>query len=186
MHLFKEENFKVKIDPAAKLIKEFKILIDRDKDRQKSTALKELAYIYYYIDYKSPYDKYDNEVKHTHLVNTLHLGKWKRDSAIDDAIAIYAELQETSSILALNVTKKALKTSINAINKVEEVIKDIIEQNEIDAKSLIEIVEKLLKLSETLPKAIDTIEIIEAKTKKEQTENVRIKGGGKINLFEDV
>mgnify|MGYP003676496302 CR=1 FL=1 len=43
----------------------------------------------------------------------------------------------------------------------------------------------LLEISEKLPKAIENITSLEEKVKKEESNDVRIKGGGKKGMFED-
>ena len=55
MDLFDLRDFTVTISPKALMVPEFKALWDRDKSNNKSTALSELAYVYYLSDFKSPY-----------------------------------------------------------------------------------------------------------------------------------
>ena len=43
----------------------------------------------------------------------------------------------------------------------------------------------MLEIAEKLPKAIDSITTLEEKVKKEESNDPRIKGGGKKGMFED-
>ena len=50
---YKERN--VIVSPEALLIPEFEEIYKRDKSKDKAKAIKELSYIYFISDYKSPY-----------------------------------------------------------------------------------------------------------------------------------
>jgi hypothetical protein len=43
----------------------------------------------------------------------------------------------------------------------------------------------MLEIAEKLPKAIENITTLEEKVKKEESNDTRIKGGGKKGMFED-
>ena len=58
MGLFDYENFKVVINPDAVIIPPFIDVWERDKSKNKLTATKELSYIYFLCDFKSPYSIY--------------------------------------------------------------------------------------------------------------------------------
>lgn len=55
MKLFSFEGFKIKISEEALNIKAFRDLIKRDKSIDKSKALLELGYIYFFCDPRSDY-----------------------------------------------------------------------------------------------------------------------------------
>ena len=60
--LFDIENQEVVISPQALQIAAFRTIWTRDRDKYKVIAKKELAYVYYMSDYKSPYmNKEENE-----------------------------------------------------------------------------------------------------------------------------
>ena len=67
MKLFDIDNNKVIVHPEALLIQSFKLLWDRDKSKDKARALKELAYVYFMTDFKSPYDRYDPAERHIQI-----------------------------------------------------------------------------------------------------------------------
>jgi hypothetical protein len=54
-----------------------------------------------------------------------------------------------------------------------------------DMVTAVDTLEKLLILSEKLPKTINTIVALEEKVQKEQHENSKLRGGGKAGLYEN-
>lgn len=188
MGLFKLENNKVVIDLEARIIPEFRNLIAYDKDRFKKQALKEFAYIYFMYDYKSFYSNYSSEDRHNKLIKELELGKdWKVHKILQSAIDKYIELQETPTIKTLKATKEALLTASKVIEKLREVINKSLDEleNNSDMEEILTNVEKLLKISSTLPTTVNTLQQLEKKVKEEQLGDSKIRGGGQVNLFEN-
>jgi len=183
MRLFKEDNFQVVINPEAKLIPEFKKIITNDKDRKKRNAQKHLAYIYFMCDYRSPYSIYpEGERK-----QRLH--KCPITQFVRNGMDKYNELQRTPAITNLKAIKEGLLTSskvINALNEKISIALDLIDGDEEgDVGNIMKDVTKLLEVSEKIPKAIDTINALEEKVKKEQANEAQIRGGGTKGMFED-
>lgn len=199
MGLFKEENYKVIIDPEIKIIPEFKALITRDKDRRKRNAFNELAYVYFMVDYRSPYNAYPSEERSVRIIKDLKLPEnFKPDAKVKAAMKRYEELQETPAIKSLGSIREALYVSLNAVNYVKGKISDFLnarienEDEDLDpsvlepaATELIQFVNMLLKLAGNIPSAIATLNNVEEQVKKEQSDKRRIKGGGSANYFED-
>jgi len=197
MGVFKEEQGKLVIDPEVKFILEFRKLIGRDKDRQKRNAMKELAFIFYVVDFKSPYSVYDEVEKIKRSIKTCGFDDtWKPDKPVKDAMRVYDELQDTPAIQSLRTIRSTLFTSLKAVRFVQDYLDRIIEtmnsttdeddlENPTDPEGLIKTVNELLKLSDKLPSTIATLEQVEEKVKLEQTTKRKIKGGGQSNFFED-
>jgi hypothetical protein len=185
--LFKYEDGKVDLDLEIKLIPEFRILIANDKDRFKKTALMEFAFIYFMYDYKSPYYIYDETERFEKVKKECGFEKdWKVHKKLQDAIDKYIELQETPTIKSLKAIKDSLLTSSKVIRVLQKNIESRM-NDEIpdDDDDLVDKVEKLLKLSDKLPSAIDSISRLEEKIKAEQSTNTKIRGGGNIGYFEE-
>jgi uncharacterized iron-regulated protein len=138
------------------------------------------------FDYKSPYMNVSSLDRHEQLIKHLKLGDgWKVDSDLQEAIDTYMKFQETPSIKVLKATKEAL---INA-SKVIDVMNEQVEQAMADPENrdmvtAVDTIEKLLTLSDKLPKTINTIVILEEKVQKEQHENSKVRGGGKAGSYE--
>jgi len=188
MKLFREENFQVVIETEARIIPEFKKIIVNDKDRKKRTAFKYLSFIYFMCDYRSPYSIYPEAERKRRLLEDL-----KIDTAITDDVKRgmdkYNNLQRTPTISALKAIKEGLLTSskvINALNEQIQIALDTVDGDEDkDVGSIMRDVKRLLEVSEQLPKAIDTINSLEEKVKKEEANESKIRGGGTKGLFED-
>lgn len=193
MRLFREENFQVIIDPELKTIPQFKRIITRDRDRKKRAAFKELAYIYFVYDYKSPYFIYPEAERRTRVRKDLDLEPgWMEDSEMKQAVAKYVSFLDTPAIKSLIAIREGLLSSAKVIDalrmRIDQTLADAMDdeaEDSVDIGSVVKSVTQLIELSEKLPKAIDTISDLEDKVKKEQSNDARIKGGGTKGMFED-
>jgi len=192
--LFREENFKIIVDPEIKLIPEFYALVKRDKTSDKRTSFSELVYIYWMYDLRSPYSIYEEKDRSVRVAREAGLDSgWKPDKAIIKAAEKYIELSQSPSTLSLRSTREALLTSARVVDRLREKIEndlktlsgDTPEEGASSVSDMVSSVNSLLKLTEQLPKAISTIEDLEEKVKKELAINRKIKGGGGANSFED-
>lgn len=128
MSLFEEQQGKIHISPEYKLIPEFAKLLKRDKSKDKSTALKELAYIYFMTDFKSPYVKYPEGTKALKVRKDMGFdAEWKVDNAVQAAMDKYDELISSETLESLRSARKALVTSNNVINVLRETIEEDLE-----------------------------------------------------------
>jgi len=193
MQLFKEENFQIIIDPELRTIPQFKKIIVRDKDRHKRLAMKELSYIYFVYDYKSPYYIYPEGERKMRVRKDLEMPEgWGADKDLEAAVNKYVSFLNTPTIQTLNSIREGLLSSAKVINALRLRIDQTLEladasdgEEDIDIVSIVKSVTQLLELSEKVPKAIDTIADLEEKVKKEQSNDSRIKGGGTKGLFEE-
>jgi len=195
MSLFQEEKYKVTVTPEIKLIPEFSVIWTRDKDSHKRVAVQEFSYIYFITDYKSPYTIYSGEERLGVVKKDLGFDPdWIPDQAIINAVAKYEQLMETPSVKSLKAIKESLLTSTKVIKLMQQNIEDMMQAQsdpedgdaDLDILSaLADNIDRLLNLSSKLPKAVSTIEELEEKVKKEQSNERRIKGGGGATHFED-
>lgn len=193
MRLFREENFQVIIDPEIRLIPEFKRIITRDRDRQKRDAFKELSYVYFVYDYRSPYAIYPEGERKVRVRKDVQLPDgWMADKEMQEAIAKYQSLLDTPTIKSLTAIREGLLSSAKAIDALRLRIDQALamidsddEEEQVDISTVVRSVTQLLELSEKIPKAITTISDLEDKVKKEQSNDTRIKGGGTKGLFEE-
>jgi len=123
MKLFEIKDFQVIFSPEAIVLIPFKILWDRDKTKDKSVAISELAYVYFMSDYKSDYaDIINEEARSTEILSVLVLPKnWKPDEKILQAISFYKErskgmimhLYEAATILLDQIVQFARNVNID-------------------------------------------------------------------------
>jgi hypothetical protein len=183
----------ITILPEVQKINEFSTIIKRDKDKAKRNAHNELAFIYFWANYQSPYLNYTEPKREALLRKDLRLGdEWVFDSDIKKGIQKYKELNETLTIRILCTMKDALVTTMEVIEnmrkKIESTLTKIQEddmgEGTEDLLNLIQSVTALITLSEKIPKSISILEALEEKSKKESSDT-KIYGGGKAGLFED-
>ncbi len=195
MGVFKEDKGKLIIDPEVKFIPEFKEILARDKDRRKRNAMNELAFIFYVIDYKSPYNIYSEDERIERSKKACKFEPaWKLDAKMKRAMKVYDELQMTPAIKSLQAIKESLFTALEAVKFVRSQLRTSIDyMNTVsdddteapDSDQIIKTANELLKLADKIPTTISTLENVEDKVKLEQSTKRKIKGGGDTNFFED-
>jgi hypothetical protein len=187
MRLFREESFKVVVDTELKLIPEFKALLTRDRTKDKKEALKEFSYIYFIHDHKSPYYIYPEDERRLRVATDTGLGKdYKPDDKVQAAVAKYLELSKTPTLKSLTSIREGLLTSSRLIDSLRERIDAALADPDLeDIDPVVRSVTRMLEIAEKLPKAIENISTLEEKVRKEESNDTRIKGGGKKGLFED-
>ena len=131
MSLFSLKNNQVIIDPEVLFIPQLKEIWDSDKSKDKATAYKELAVIYYFTDYKSPYMVHAEDLRmKTIIEDFVKDPKWRPDERIVAAIAKYKTFQYTPAIRLLDgahqacdkLTKYFLDVDLNKTNKMGQLI----------------------------------------------------------------
>jgi len=165
--MFKLVNNNITIDPNLLPIPEFRELWDRDKDKNKLNAYKELTYIYYFADYKSPYQNIPEELREKKVKEEyIRDDSWKADEAVNEAIKKYQLLQETHSMRLLSSAKIA-------VDKLSAYFRDS-DPNDRNYSA------NLSKLGAT----IESIDKLEKRVKSEQSTAEQIRGGGDLRSRE--
>lgn len=102
MKLFEVKNWKLQVQDEVWSYVPFKKLLDRDKTKDKTRAMKEMFFIWSYADIKSDFMYIVNDVERAEAVKeSVGLPKtWKMDNAIKDAIEFY-KAQSTTVIAQL-------------------------------------------------------------------------------------
>ena len=179
MKLFRIINNNPYITEEALCINEFSVIWKRDESPNKEKAIQELAYIYFFIEYTSPYNIYSEDLKKTILNrDIIKIEKYKPEKEILAAIKKYDELQQTPSM-------EFLKSALVAAKKTQEYFNtiDYTERDE-QGKPIFKVgeVSKALKECSGI---MDTIEKLSEKVKKEKNISTNIRGGGLQGLYED-
>lgn len=174
MGLFNLKDNRVIIDPDTLPIPEFKTLWDRDTSKIKEQAYKELAYIYFMTDFKSPYNSYPEDEREERIKQDfIKDSKWKPDQDIKLAIDRYTEFQESPSM-------RLLKASKNACKKLEGYF-NTVDLDEKDTKG--QLVNKATDLSRSLKEIgqiVESLNKVEEQVKKEISTSEKIRGGGNV------
>ena len=186
MNLFEiTPEYQVQINPAAYELLPFKTVWDRDKSKTKERARKELAYIVFKNDYKSPFvNEPDEKIREAEVLEHIfgRGTKWKADKVVEEAAEFYIDLQETFSLKLLRDTMSAvsrLREYFREINFTEvEVSEQGVVRPKYDVKKFVDTIEKI-------PKVIDSLQKIEESVKKEREVGDRLRGGREKGMYVD-
>ena len=168
IRLFKYEGYTVTIEPEALMLAPFKAIWDRDKDKNKSNALQELAYIYFMGDPRSDYQYLvDEEVRSSEIIKGLGMpAAWKEDAVVKRAMAFYESFKPTSAGL--------LEDTRLFVNKYRKKLRDL-DFDSLEVKELKEIggiIKQIPVLAKDLDEAERTLSkdiIAESKARGSQT-----------------
>ena len=182
MDLLTLKSHKVIPSPYLLQIKAFKALWKRDRSVDKSQALEDLSFVYYFCDFRSPYMQYDEERRFHQLVTDIigdkRGAKWKLDDEVKAAIEKYAELQETPTL-------KLLRAATIAINKYTNYFETIDLSEKDDRGKLVHNSKDLASNIKSVGDLINSIEVLHKKVMQEVQTSTRIYGGGQIGDYED-
>lgn len=184
-------------NPEVRMFAPFKALLERDKGRNSLTnvfekgdadgrkkyiSTKELAFIYWFADPRSPYkESYKEEDLRTEkLKRLLALPEvWKIDELVRKAIDFYeAEIKEDFDI-------QYFESSLNAARKTKEYF-DNVDYNLTDNKG--QKIYKVKEVTDALSKSsnvIETLKVLREKVYKSETLARKVRGGGAVGRFEE-
>ena len=158
----------------------FKAVINKDKNKDKAIALKELTLVFFYADITSPYqaiidpdDRLDEIKKDIGLPNA-----WKVDKVLNDAIEFYKIRSKT----IIHSLYDSAMIAASAINDIFKDAKNLI--NESDDK--IAATQKVIAALEKVPKVMANLKEAEKELLRQIEDNEGKKVGSKAkNIFED-
>lgn len=176
MNVFTYDNGNNRIEinePEILLIKEFKALSDRDKTKNKTRLWKELTYIYLAIDWKSLYNQYSEQERHTEALADSGITEAEfNDPLFREACRKYKALQES------NKSIKMLKAAMTAADQFIDYFTDIVDLNERDVNGKpIFTAEKVMKEVGMLNKVHEELITLENRVKKELAEKSTLRAG---------
>lgn len=176
MELFDLDQKKIQPKAHTLLIKEFKKIWDRNKDKEFS--IKELLFVYYLADYKTVYLSTPPEDRERIIIEDLALKNWTPDTDIKNACLKYEHLQKTTSMRFLKSQMNALEEMITYFNNVDFTERDRKGQP----------VYKITEITNAMgnsAKLISAIEQLELKVRREISVQDQTRGGSEKSFFED-
>tara|TARA_R110002020_G_scaffold377081_1_gene588138 strand:- start:190 stop:735 length:546 start_codon:yes stop_codon:yes gene_type:complete len=159
-------------------IKDFKVLYDRDRSKDKGNAIKEFAYIYFYCDHNSPFMVYSLEERIKEVIISVYGEnvKWKPDSKVKTACATYIKLKETSAV-------RLLKSATASVTKLENYFKDIdLTLMDDNGKPIFNAKDLVMNLSK-VGDVVQGLSKLEELVKKEEQKSSKVRGGVEINKY---
>lgn len=181
MELFELKDFVLTFSPQALSIDCFKVLFDRDKNKDKSIALKEMSYIYFFADDRSDFRSIINTGDRTEEIKkaiSLPLD-WKPDKEVLLAIDFYIKMEET-------VSSRLLQAGLNACEKLGNFLNDLDLNATDDKGKLIHNGKQIQSLIQDLPKTVTSIITAQKEVKKERESKGDARGSVDKGTFEDL
>lgn len=159
-------------EPEIFLIREFKVLLERDKER----AFKELTYIFLALDYKSLYSQYTEYERHEAALSDSEITEEMfNDPLFREACRKYRQLQDS------NKSIKLLNAARNAADQFVDYFETIIDLNERDQNGKpVFSAEKVMKEMAQLSKVHEQLVALEAQVKQE----LEVQSGTRANVDE--
>jgi len=182
MKLFEMTNWDLQVSEEVWGLQPFSKILKRDKSKGKEKANKEVLFVYYFCDVKSPYVIITDIEKRTeNIKNDVGLpAKWKMDKVIEEAIELYERSSES-------VIQKLYKQSLQAASDVGDYLansKEILAERDDRGKPVVDISKittalgKVPKLMEDLSKAYKQV------IKEQEDLEGKKKGSRSFNTFE--
>lgn len=180
MKVFDIINGEVIIDPNRLIIPEFKKLWSRDKSKDKSKVLKEIAYITFSFDLSAdnPYRGYSEYERDIVLKKDLFDdANWEPDQDILNAQEKFKKLMENTNIRVLLSAKQAAEELAKWFRQVKC---DAIDE---EGNSLFSVTELSRNLKE-VGNIIKSLSQLEDMVRREQLDKTTTRGGTDIGMYE--
>lgn len=177
--LFKYEGYKVTISEEALLLKPFKKIWQRDKSRNKETALQELGFIYFYCDPRSDYQYLTDEDSRLQAIKEGEgfTKNWKPDKELLEAMKFYSSFKPTSALL--------LEDTRYAVDKLRNMLREI-DLSALDDKGKpIYTLNTITSTIKQIPSLVKDLDEAERALASEIRSNSRMRGQGEKTIGED-
>jgi hypothetical protein len=159
----------------------FKVLLDRDKTKNKELAMKEVLYVWFFCDIKSHYLLLEDEEKAENIKHDIRLPeKWKADDKIQAAIDFYS--QDRSVIEQLYIDALISAKAIGAYLRNTAAL---LAERDMQGKVVTDIA-KISASVQKVPILMGNLKVAYKEVVKEREDNEgKTKGSKKFNTFEN-
>lgn len=180
MRLLKYEGYTLTVEPEALLIKSIRTLWNRDRSKDKARALKELGFIYFYVDPRSAYMYLtDLESRKDKIIEEEGLPKdWKPDKIVEEAMKSYKDSVITTSYLLLEDAKFAVDNLRKYLREMDFTATDDKGKPKYPVNTLATAVNQMTDMAEKLMKT-------EKIVAQEIAENSKMRGQKEKTIMED-
>lgn len=180
MKLLKYEGYNLTFEPEILALKVFKRLYQRDRTKDKSKFLQELAFIYFMVDPRSDFQYLTDEEER---IKAIKEGEgfpddWRIDSLLQDAIDYYKSFNPTSALL--------LEDTRVAVDKLRKLLREIdLEQTDNNGKPVYTL-NTIVTTIKQVPALIKDLDEAERSLAKELIQNDKVRGNVEKSMFEDL
>ncbi len=139
-HLIKRIGLQVEISDELWLMPEFVALLEKHKNMKSYATekdaltglLREVTYMFMYIDYRSPFDGLDDDKRHDNAIFNSRLPEgWVKDKTVAACMVAYRKV-----MYDVLPTVKSLRTSRRGLTSVNDLLEDLVREIEIRRKML--------------------------------------------------
>lgn len=179
IRLFRYEGYTVSVDPEALLLAPFKAIYDRDKRKDKSMAMQELAYIYFMSDPRSDYQYLvDEEVRSDEITKGLGMPKgWKEDAVVKRARTFYESFKPASAGL--------LEDTKIAVNKLRHLLRNIDLEETDDKGRPVYTLNTITATIKQIPGLVKDLDEAERALSRDIMQEAKARGSQSKSLLED-
>lgn len=179
MKLLKYEGYKLTFEPEILTLKVFKKLYQRDRTKDKSRFIQELAFIYFYIDPRSDYQMYtDKEERFNKIIEGEGIKDFKIDNDLLAAIKYYESFRPTSALL--------LEDTRVAVDKLRKTLREI-DLNATDEKGKpIYTLNTVISTIKQVPSLVRDLDETERTIAKELVQSDIVRGSAEKAMYEDL
>jgi hypothetical protein len=180
MKLFRYEGYKIEISEEAFALKPFKQIWNRDKSKNKDTAITELGFIYFMIDPRSDYQYIvDDDARMESIKEGEGLpSNWKPDKLVLEAMEFYKKFKPTASLL--------LEDTRYAVDKLRQLLRDI-DLSEVDDKGKpIYTLNTITSTIKQIPDLVRSLDEAEKALAKEIAQSDKVRGAQEKSMYEDL
>lgn len=171
MKVFELKDNQVILNPEVINIPQFKVIYDRDKNKNKEQAIKDFAFIYHMSDNNSIYSDFPRGEKENRIKIDFKIDiDYSKDLEVQEAIKIYKDFIETPKQRLLQAAK----------NKIDEMAQ-FMDSTPLNADTA----DAILKLFKDISNTIANFDKLEEAVKKEkESNNSKVRGNKSISMFE--
>lgn len=179
MKLLKYEGYTLTFEPELLTLKVFKKLHQRDRTKDKSKFMQELAFIYFYADPRSDYQMYtDEDERLNKIVEGEGMKDFKIDNELQEAIKYYESFRPTSALL--------LEDTRVAVDKLRKALREI-DLNAVDEKGKpIYTLNTITSAIKQVPSLVRDLDEAERTIAKEIVQNDKVRGSAEKAMYEDL
>tara|TARA_R100000951_G_scaffold48309_1_gene41052 strand:+ start:3538 stop:4044 length:507 start_codon:yes stop_codon:yes gene_type:complete len=139
---------------------------------------KELAYIYFMADHRSPYAIYGEEHRKEEVISAVFKKGWEPSGKVLIAVEVYKELKETSAV-------KLLRSARASIVKLQEYFELIDLREEDDNGKLRYNAKDLVANLANMGKVVEGLSQLEAQVKKEAQVSGQLRGHVSVDKYSE-
>ena len=185
MELFQIQHNRVTFAPQTLLLTPYKKLWDRDKNKEKTVAIAELGYVWYFCDIKSPYsivlDSEERTKEIIKIIKELPNG-WIPDQDVKEACHYFKESQKTVSSEILDNTIELMLRINDFLSTLDP--KETYEDKFGNLKYKNDFT-KIVNAAKQVPGLLKTLSEVREQVLKEQEVDTGIRGNKQKSLFEN-